>query len=278
MSAVLLVRKGWSVRQTARYVGVSPGTISKWVQRAPRDGREGIPTVSSRPHMSPRALDSAVERAIVEERQKTGRCGQVIHHLVQERGVKVSLSSVHRVLDRNGLTKKWSPWKRRHTLLPRPDVILPGDLVELDTIHLSRTEPLYVYALIDLASRWAFAWVSTRINVWKSLWFVSQARSLAPFSFQLLQSDHGPEFSKHFSERVEIPHRHIHVRSPNENGHVERFNRTIQDECLRRLPATLRGYQKAIPEYLRYYNTERPHMGIDYLTPLEKVKELFPRS
>ena len=117
MSAVLLVRKGWSVRQTARYVGVSPGTISKWVQRAPRDGREGIPTVSSRPHMSPRALDSAVERAIVEERQKTGRCGQVIHHLVQERGVKVSLSSVHRVLDRNGLTKKWSPWKRRHTLL-----------------------------------------------------------------------------------------------------------------------------------------------------------------
>ena len=181
MSAVLLVRKGWSVRQTARYIGVSPGTVSKWVKRAPRGTRQlSIPTLSSRPHSIPGKIDPKIEKAIIKERKRTNRCGQVIHHVLTAKyGIPVSLSTVHRVLDRNGLTKKYSPWKRRHTLLPRPDIALPGDLLELDTIHqfkfLVKTR-MYVYTIIDLASRWSYAWASERISVWKSLKFIERSK------------------------------------------------------------------------------------------------------
>lgn len=280
MAAVLLVRSGWSVRKTARRMGVSPGTVSKWMQKAPRDGREGIPTKSSRPHASPNAIDCVTEEAIIEERKRTGRCGQVIHEVLRRRGIVVSLSTVQRVLDRHGLTKSYSPWKRRHASDPRPEITSPGALVELDTIHIMVRAPIriYVYALIDVCSRWAWAWTSERINVWQSVAFVRRVQTIAPFPFAMLQSDHGPEFSQHFSERIGIPHRHSRVRKPNDNAHIERFNRTIQDECLRRLVPDVRRYNAALKLWLPYYNSERLHMGINYQTPVEKLNELFPRS
>jgi len=33
-------------------------------------------------------------------------------------------------------------------------------------------------------------------------------------------------------------------------------------------------YQKEIPEYLRYYNTERPHMGLGMKTPTDIIKTI----
>ncbi len=280
MSAVLLVRKGWSVRQTARYIGVSPGTISKWTKKAPLDGRSTIPTQSSRPHNSPFSIPMEIERMIIAERQKHQRCGQVIHQVLIRQGVPVSLSTVQRVLDRNKLTNAYSPWKKRHISLPRPLTVNPGDLVQMDTIHqmISEKKRMYIYTLIDVASRWAYAIVSRQISAGLSLSFLQSAQDKSGFRFQTVQSDHGPEFSSWFTNHAGVVHRHSRISKPNDNAHVERFNRTIQEECLNHLPTDFQVYQKEIPDYLRYYNYERLHMGIDYLTPVEKINQLFPRS
>jgi transposase len=262
MEAVNLVRlKGWGVREAARYIGVAPGTISKWVARAPKKGSQGIPTLSSRPEHSPNRISEQIECLIVEERKKHSECGEVIYQTLLKQGVTVSLSSVHRTLDRYSLTKKRSIWKRRHRSEPRPDIVLPGNLVEVDTIHIMKgqEERTYVYTLIDVASRWAYAWASEKINVWQSIFFVRNALRQASLPFQMLQSDHGPEFSQHFSERISIPHRHSRVRMPNDQSHVERFNRTIQEKCLRYVEPLY--YNQAIETWLRYYNHERLHMG-----------------
>lgn len=105
--------------------------------------------------------------------------------------------------------------------------------------------------------------------------FVRGLTEDAPFAVRTLQSDHGPEFSKWFTKQCtanHIAHRHSRVRRPTDNGHLERFNRTIQEECLQRVSRSLRSWQKEIPEYLRWYNTERPHMGLDMKTPFEVVR------
>ena len=280
MEAVNLVRlKGWGVREAARYVGVAPGTISKWIARAPAKGSAGIPTLSSAPHTHPNRIGKDIECQIIAERMKHGRCGQVIWETLKERGVVVGLNTVHRTLDRYSLTRPYSPWKKRHLSAPRPSPEKPGDLVELDTIHIM-TAPyrrLYVYTLLDVASRWAYAWASKRISAGTIITFVLRAQRRAPFPFGMLQSDHGPEFSSWFTNHV-VAHRHIRVGKPNDNAHVERFNRTIQDELLSRIPTSIPAYAKALPPYLRYYNTERKHMGIAYQTPMQKVAILFPRS
>ncbi len=277
--AVKLVYRGWSVRQTARYIGVYPGTVSKWLEKDLWYGRIPIATLSSRPESFPQALPEEIVEAIVRQRKKRNRCAEVIHQELLNQGVGVSLSSVKRTLERQGLIRKRSPWKRWHFTLPRPEVIKPGDLIQIDTVHLGPCDAnrLYVYALIDVLTRWAWAKVSLRINALHSLRFVREALKLSCFSFSMLQSDHGSEFSSWFTEQVGVlglAHRHSRVRKPSDNGHVERFIRTLQEECLSKIPQTIRAYQREIPEYLQYYNNERLHLGLQLKTPLKCFQAL----
>lgn len=271
MKAVLLVRRGWSTRKVARHTGFNQSTIVRWVRRAPRDGRETIPTKSSRPHHHPRSLSRNLIEQIRTKRLTHHRCAEVVHQELKNDGALVSLSSVKRTLRREGLLRRRSPWKRLHRSLERPEAVKPGDLVELDTIHILPRggERFYVYTLIDVVSRWAYAKIVPRINTNQSLRFLREAQGQAPFPFSTVQSDHGSEFSTSFSDRAHIIHRHSRVRQPNDNGHLERFNRTVQEECLNHVPRTLPHYRRALRSYLPYYNTDRLHLGLSLKTPLQ---------
>jgi transposase InsO family protein len=209
----------------------------------------------------------------VEIRKETGgRCAEVVHRMLQREGKKVSLSSVKRTLDRKGLTKSTRKKYYRSGIRPKADYA--GDLVQVDTIHLMETpqKRIYIYTLLDVHSRWAYAEASEKISAVRSVRFVKNAQSRAPFIFRHLQSDHGSEFSRKFTERVRVSHRHSRVRQPNDNAHLERFNRTIQTELIRKLPTEFRQIRRKLPNYLRYYNEERLHLGLDLMTPMESVK------
>lgn len=272
-----LVLSGWSIRRAARHIGVEPSTVSRWVKKVGWTNIWTIPTLSSRPHHHPNTLSQDVVQKIIDIRKERGRCAEVVHQETLNAGYLVSLSSIKRTLDRYGLTKKRSPWKRYHAPMERPYVALPGDLVELDTIHIGPHRPgrLYVYTLLDVFSRWAWAQVALGITTHLSLRFVREAQIQARFAFHTLQSDHGSEFSTYFTEHIQVQgmaHRHSRVRQPNDNAHLERFNRTIQEECLNKIPQTLKSYQKEIPEYIRYYNNERLHLALELKTPQQVLR------
>lgn len=274
--AAELVRRGWSTRKVARHLGCSQSAVSKWAAKSKRYGYHPIPTKSSRPKKSPQALPRSVVEAIVTERVRKGRCAEHVHQALLRKGVTVSLSSVKRTIDRCYLTKKRSPWKRPHDYTERPKALYTGALLQCDTIHirLPSGEKLYVYTLIDLYSRWAYAEVVEKIGAQPSVVFMKRAQKKASFSFSMIQTDNGPEFSKwctHGWMRLGIAHRHGRVRKSNDQAHVERFNRTIQEECLDHTANTIPNFKKVIPQYLKYYNTERTHMGIDYKTPTEMI-------
>lgn len=275
--AVEMVRSGKSMRQVAKYFGYEPGTISKWCKKAPMPGVLEIPTQSSRPNNHPNSLNHEIVKRIIEIRKERGRCAEIVHEKMLREGYKISLSSVKRTLDRTGLTKKRNHLKRHHDHVKRPHTLKPGDLVQIDTIHVGPARPgrLYIYTLIDLFSRWAWAVPEYKINTHKSLYFVLSAQRNSNFEFKMIQSDNGSEFSQNFTERVKITHRHSRVRRSNDNAHVERFNRTIQEECLDRVPESMYSYMKAISEYLNYYNNERLHLGINKKTPSQIIAECF---
>lgn len=272
--AVDMVRRGKKVTEVARYFGYSKSAISKWCQKAPKDGCHIIPTKSSRPHSHPNQISEQKYDQIIAYKRKYKRCPEVIYQHLKNDGIQVGLSTVKRKLDQAGLTKKRSPWKRLHLSVKRPLVLNPGDLVMVDTIHLmiGKYRRIYVYTLIDVYSRWTYAWAVDRINTRQSIKFLNQARKLADFQFKCIQSDNGSEFSQHFTERIKIIHRHSRVRKPNDNSYVERFNRTLQEECLDKIPTDVKMINKIIPKYLKYYNEERLHMGIDFQTPQKMLK------
>lgn len=274
MDTVRLVHKGWSMRKAARHIGVHPSTVMRWTKRAGNLRSPVIPTQSSKPHHHPKELSLEIVEAIIQYRLKYRRCAEVLHYLLKKDGYEVSLSSVKRTLRRQGLIQR-SPWKRWLQTTPRPEAKSPGILVQVDTIHIGQYDRYYVYTLLDVCSRWAHAKVSKRITTHRSFAFVRESQQLFPRVFSTLQSDHGSEFSIWFTEHIQkvgYVHRHSRVRTPTDNGHLERFNRTLQEECLRRVPQTALAYRKALPEYLHYYRTQRPHLALSMQTPMEVLR------
>lgn len=274
--AVNLVKyRGWSIRKVALKFGFHPSTVSRWCKKG--TGWELIPTRSSKPKTSPNALSGAIVSLIIQKRIGRRRCGQVIHQELLRDGVKVSLPSVQRTLDRCNLLKKRSPWKRPHDKTERPPALYPGALIQVDTVHIILPDGrrMYIYTLIDLYSRWAYAEVVNKIGAEVGVRFVKKAQKQANFKFTMIQTDHGSEFSTWFTHglwRMKMRHRHSRVRQSNDNAHIERFNRTIQEECLDRTPHTIPEFRKALSKYLPYYNSDRLHMGLNYKTPQEVLQ------
>jgi transposase InsO family protein len=79
----------------------------------------------------------------------------------------------------------------------------------------------------------------------------------------MLQSDHGPEFGNWFVTQTLKSHRYTRIGKPNDNAHIERFNRTLQEECLDKIPRNVRSINFHLKKYLSYYNNQRIHLGIN---------------
>ena len=264
-----MVRRGFSKEEVGRRFGVGSSTICKWFKKTKIYGNHLIPTLSSKPKHHPNQLSDEVVWKIFQQRIKNRRCAEVVHQELINQGIETSLSSVKRTLDRHGLLKKRSLWKRYHPPVERPYPLKAGDLVEIDTIHLmvGGKKRIYVFTLIDIYSRWVYAKCYERMSSKICLNFVREAQEQASFKFEMLQSDHGPEFGRLFVRMIKKNHRYTRIGKPNDNSHIERFNRTLQEECIDKVSINVRAINCTLRKYLRYYNYERLHMGILLKTP-----------
>jgi transposase InsO family protein len=273
IAAIRMMASGKSSREAARHFGYNQSTMVRWYARRNEVWhQQSLPTRSSRPHTSPRRTAKEIEGLIIAKRKTTKRCAEVVHQHLHRDGIAVSVSTVKRVLNRYGLLKKRSPWKKTRKYPIRPDIATQGDLVEFDTIHLvdKLGKRSYVYTAIDVFSRYGFAMLSKRATAARTVSFLKECRKYFPFEIKIIQTDNGSEFGKYFTDHCGVPHRHNHPHSPNENAHLERFNRTIQEEMPRHgLCLTLKN---DVSEYLKHYNHERLHMGIEYKTPKEMLR------
>jgi transposase InsO family protein len=147
--------------------------------------------------------------------------------------------------------------------------------VEIDTIHrmIEKKKRLYVFVLIDVFSRWIYAKAYERMSAVTAARFVAEAQRHATFNFNMLQSDHGPEFGSRFVSLVRKNHRYTRIGKPNDNAHIERVNRTIQEECLDKLPNDVFKINCELKKYLQYYNFKRLHLGISLRVPIELIQK-----
>lgn len=265
--------------QTARKYGVVESTISKWMRRAPRHNNQMIDTLPSRPKYHPNQLPLATVSRIVQLRKRLKRCAPIIHAHLQQEGIVVSLSSVKRTLRRHNLTRKKKPAKW-YTPLPRPVSDKPGALVQMDTIHYVRPDGtrFYLYVVIDTYSRLGYAEYHTTLSQRISYKVVMRAQKYFGFPFLLVQTDNGPEFKSWLQFTLGgslIYLRHSRVRKPNDNAHVERFNRTIQEECFSGFQPDEKTVEKQLATYIVFYNTERLHLSLNCQTPTDFLSKVL---
>jgi transposase InsO family protein len=87
-------------------------------------------------------------------------------------------------------------------------------------------------------------------------------------------SDNGSQFlSRDFAEYLKLEglkHVRTSVNYPQSNGKIERYHRTISEECLRKKSMiTLGDARKQIQAFVDFYNNKRLHSSLYYLTPLD---------
>lgn len=244
--------------------------------------RWNVPTRSSRPHRSPHAISDEIVDLVLSIRRTLQRCSEVVwHYLANKLEVHVSLSSVKRILRRNHCFDGARKPRLKYDNPKRPKATQPGELVQTDTIHHvdpSSGRRMYIYTVIDLYTRMTHAVVATKCLPSLGAQAVLSARHAWGFKISMVQADNGPEYSRYFEQVLRskgMAVRHSRLQRPNDNAHIERFNRTIQTECVGyywRRSVPLHRLQKSINEYIRYYNEERVHLGIQLRTPAEMLQ------
>jgi transposase InsO family protein len=97
-----------------------------------------------------------------------------------------------------------------------------------------------------------------------------------------VQTDNGSEFHKYFKQYLEkqnIVHYYNYKGKPTKNGHVERFNRTIQEEFVDWNEILLEDpevFNDKLVDWLLWYNTKRYHWGLNLDTPINYLLTNYP--
>ena len=94
---------------------------------------------------------------------------------------------------------------------------------------------LYTLTAIDLASRFAFAYTYTSLSSRSALNFYQKLEKVYPYPIQLVKTDNGLEFQgvfEQYLDKIGVTHYFSYPKTPQSNAYIERFNRTIQEECI----------------------------------------------
>ncbi|MBU1090056.1 DDE-type integrase/transposase/recombinase [Patescibacteria group bacterium] len=161
----------------------------------------------------------------------------------------------------------------------------PGHLVALDTIErFINGCRRYIITFEDIHSRFAFAWSTTSHASKAAQEFFDLCRIVFPVPIDNVLTDNGSEFKKHFSQALEklyLRHYHTYPKTPKMNSHCERLNRTIQEEFVDFNVHELlepAKFNRKLMNWLIWYNTERPHYGLNLQTPLEFLLTWFSKQ
>ena len=205
----------------------------------------------------------------------------VIEDFHQDLLLHLSRATIYRILVRRRLILPKTREERQHT--KRYVKGYPGEEVQLDT-----TEPLgkgkgTQISAIDDYSRWGGADFYLGNKSQQAAVFLDWYRKTAPFPITAVRVDNGSEFKKDFTRYCQahaITLIRNPVRTPEYNGKVERFHRTIEEECLWRTRAESEDRETVryhLDRYLSWYNTKRRHggLGMGKQTPQQRIEDFI---
>ena len=165
-----------------------------------------------------------------------------------------------------------------------PREVVPG-YIEMDSIQLFVLgKRWYFMSVIDVVTKYAHCSRVTGVTA-KEACRVLRLFQQRYYPLRVVQTDNGSEFLSVFDDFLttqNITHSFIYPRSPQINGVVERFNRTIQEEFINRSDELFYDpviFKEKLTKYVLWYNTKRPHHALKLKTPVEYYQELvnFPK-
>jgi putative transposase len=188
--------------------------------------------------------------------------------------VAASPSSVYRILKRANLLNKWNTNKRslKGTGFKQPSGPHKHWHTDIKYVNFHGTF-LFLISVIDGFSRY-IVHHELRHNMagYDVQLAIQAAKDKYPGEKPRIITDNGSQYIskefKQFIKDIECTHIKTSVNYPQANGKIERFHRSISEECLRiKSPVTVDEFRLYIEDYIIFYNTERLHASLNYLTP-----------
>ena len=192
--------------------------------------------------------------------------------------VAVSPSSVYRVLKNAGLLARWNRnVSKKGDGFHQP--LQPHEHWHIDISYINICGTFYyLCSILDGFSRYIVHWEIRPQMTERDVEIILQrAQEKFPDEQPRIISDNGPQFiAKDFKEFIRLSGM-THVKTspyyPQSNGKLERYHRTIKGSCLRvKTPLSLEDAQRVVTEFVTYYNDERLHSAIGYITPNDKLE------
>jgi transposase InsO family protein len=278
--------QGKSLTELSREYGVAREVLSRWWVRYQQGGLEALNPYSRRPQHSAARTDRRTESRILALREK----GLGPARIALE--VPVSRMTVHRVLVRHGVNRLRP---KRHRAIRRYEKTRPGELLHLDVKYLPALRNArydYEFAAVDDYSREAVAWIAKDQTSATATLFLERVLDKLNYPVEAVMTDNAWAFTmmktahpgrlSRFEQALRtlgIAHRLLRPYAPECNGKVERFFRTVDDECLnvRRL-FTFDARSRALGWFVWHYNHQRRHLSLGGMTPVQRREAYFARS
>jgi transposase InsO family protein len=275
-------RSGWSVRRTLRALGVSPASYYRWRKEAART--KTLAASPPRPVQAYEATDQEKRAVRAYALRHPGmRHRELAWRMVDEDVACLSESTVYRILKGENLVCPWRPRTKRtreeQEKAQRPDEMWATDLMYVQvggrTYYLVTFLDEYSRLIVHHALVASMDGITVSVEAQSAIEQLLKEKGgeIPQEGMPRLRSDNGSCYvSREFRgvlDEHHLGHQRIKPHCPEENGIIERSNRTLREALDGAELTDLLQARDVIAGIVRWYNEQRLHSALGYLRPID---------
>lgn len=274
-----LHRVGVSPDEIARRTNKHRATIYRWISGIRLYGiRRYLERcrTAKKGRRQKRKTDPILKDRVFKIREEFHQCcGEKIRYWMLKRyGISPAVPTIYRILGEKYQLR--SKWQRNTKRGPVPRAEKPREVLQTDTVDFGE---LYAFTSVDICTREASVVLETALDASAGAHALEQQMAFfGPVA--MIQRDGGSEFMAEWETAAPQYAQRIRTARPykkNEQAFIESFNRTLRKECLgwaKYRREQLPELQERVDAFLRFYNTERPHLSLGLSTPTGRLSHL----
>lgn len=289
----------FGLRSTLDAFKIKKSTFYDWkhaYEKSRKNAGSLIPCSTAPHHVRRMHTDWRLIEFIKQMRRDYGNVGSNIikpflNAYAQKIGISsIGLTTIGKLVKRRGFTfeeKVYIPRKFKFKKLrtrKSPRVSKPG-FIQMDSIvvYINYERHLFM-SIMDIYTKFALVEYVENLSASTARRIFLLFQKINPTPIAIMQTDNGSEFLGAFHKEMEqqrITHQFIYPRMCKINGVIERFNRTVQEECILRndeIYYDVSAFKEKLVKYLSWYNYQRPHSSLHYVSPMTFINTMIPKS